>query len=153
MNPLAGGIAAAVGAVAEGIDRLVTSDDERLARKVESEKVQVDASKVAVDQTRADTERFSAENKVSEMNAQANIEEAKNGKGWRTRLGEVTAIAVGAYFIPQYVMASFIWSRQCLRTDTIVPYPVSGEDLLWLVALMLGYGTIKAYEKRAGLRK
>lgn len=148
-----GGISAAVGAVADGLDKLFTSDAERLSYKVASDTVKVESDKVQVDQTRANTERFSAENRVNEMNAQANIEEAKHGKGWRTRLGEVTAIAVGAYFIPQYVMASFIWARQCLRTDTIVPYPVSGEDLLWLVGLMLGYGGIKAYEKKAGLRR
>lgn len=91
------------------------------------------------------------EQELLKLQAQTNIEEAKNPNGasgsWRTLLGKILAISVGIYFIPQFIVATFLWVKISLATGKIDHYPVDASVLMQLVFSMLGLAGIKAYER------
>lgn len=136
---IGGGAAEVVKAVGGAADSLFTSDAERLQLKN--------------DNYRDETARFKEENRANILNAQANVEEAKRGFGWRTLLGYVVDVSVGMYFIPKYTLAAIFWTKLCWSTGTLHPYPVDSTELIQLVMTMLGFGGIKAWEKKQGVRK
>ena len=71
--------------------------------------------------------------------------------GWRPALGWICGIALGVYFIPQYIMASIIWVKLSWAAQTLVAFPI-GEPhgLLELVLGMLGLGALRTIEKIGG---
>lgn len=73
--------------------------------------------------------------------------------GWRPFIGWVCGVGLGVYFIPQYVMASYIWTKLVLASGEIVPYPVTADGLMELVLAMLGMGALRTVEKISGKAK
>ncbi len=73
--------------------------------------------------------------------------------GWRPFIGWVCGACLGLYFIPQYVLAAFLWGRQVIRTDELVPYPVGVDGLMELVLALLGMGMLRSVEKLGGKAK
>lgn len=73
--------------------------------------------------------------------------------GWRPFIGWICGISLGCYFIPQYVMGSYLWVRQCLMTGELVAYPLGTESLMKLVFALLGMASIRMVEKFGGRTK
>jgi hypothetical protein len=90
--------------------------------------------------------------------------------GWRPALGWVGAISLGIYYIPQFLMATIIWTKFAWSSTMaasggkslfdvgnavgIPPYPISDiKGLMELVLLLLGYGGMRTFEKLKGLSK
>jgi len=71
--------------------------------------------------------------------------------GWRPFIGWVCGIGLGAYFIPQYIMATVLWVRVCWAAQQIMPYPIpEPKGLLTLLTGMLGLGILRTIEKGMG---
>ena len=89
---------------------------------------------------------------------QINLQEAAHPSifvsGWRPAIGWVGAIALGCYFIPQYLLAAILWVKISWAAGTLVAFPI-GEPhgLLELVLGMLGLGALRAAEKIKGVAR
>lgn len=129
-------IAQPVEAIGNVLDSLFTSDEERLSK-------QEALAKLAQIPHVAQTE-------INKLEAQ---HRSVFVAGWRPSIGWVCAISLGAYYIPQYVLASILWVRVCWVAQTLSPYPVNADGLLELVLALLGLGSIRMLEKIAGKAK
>ena len=73
--------------------------------------------------------------------------------GWRPFIGWVCGVSLAAFYIPQFVMGSYMWVKICLAAGEITPYPMDDTGLMQLVLAMLGMAGIRTYEKVAGKSK
>jgi len=68
--------------------------------------------------------------------------------GWRPFIGWVAGVALAAFYIPQFIMASYLWVTMVLEAKTLLPYPeVNANHLFELIIGMLGLGALRTYEK------
>ena len=67
--------------------------------------------------------------------------------GWRPAIGWVCACSLASFYIPQFLIGSWLWVNACLEADKIVAYPLSADGLMSLVAALLGMGTLRTVEK------
>ena len=115
------------------LDELVTSDEERAAADMLMEQVK---------------------NKPKLAAIALNTAQARH-KNWfvaggRPALLWVAAIGLFQFYVPQYTMAAILWTRLSWNAQEILPYPVTPEGLLELVALAIGLGTIRHFGKKDG---
>lgn len=129
-------IAAPVTAVGNVLDNLFTSDDERLSRQEALAKL-AQIPHIAQQEV----------NKVEAAHRSVFV------AGWRPSIGWVCSISLGAYYIPQYALASILWVRVCWASQVLEPYPVNADGLTQLVLALLGMGGIRMLEKMAGKAK
>ncbi len=75
--------------------------------------------------------------------------------GWRPFIGYVLGISLALYFVPQYAVAAYVWwlAMSANEFTEMLPYPVSGDDLLELVAGMIGLATLRGIDKWFGRAK
>ena len=73
--------------------------------------------------------------------------------GWRPAIGWICAVSLGAYFIPKFLFASFLWVKTCIATNSIVTYPVNADGLVQLILALLGMGAIRMVEKLNGVAR
>lgn len=73
--------------------------------------------------------------------------------GWRPFIGWICGVCVGLYYVPQFVLAAYLWFIMCLAQNKILPYPIDPTSLMQLVYLMLGFGAYRMVEKVTGRRK
>ncbi len=81
-----------------------------------------------------------------------NIQEAKHRTifvaGWRPFIGWVCGFSIASYYIPQFVLASYLWIKICLDANELLPYPeINADSLFELVLAMLGMAGLRTYEK------
>jgi hypothetical protein len=124
-------------ALGKTLDGLFTSDDERLTHAEVMERLR---------QT------------PQSWQAQANLVDANSPwwfqRGWRPSYGWVGSISLFFYFVPQYVIASYLWTVMCLAQHKIIDFPISATPILELTGLLLGvYGTQRMVEKLNGVAK
>ena len=66
----------------------------------------------------------------------------------------VGAISLACYFIPQYVMAAILWTRQCWSANALAPFPIAEPaGLMELCALLLGVAGLRTIEKIKGVAR
>jgi hypothetical protein len=73
--------------------------------------------------------------------------------GWRPAIGWVAAVGLFFFYVPQYVMASWLWVKAVNEAGQLVPYPTSADGLLELVLALLGMGALRTVEKLQGRAK
>lgn len=73
--------------------------------------------------------------------------------GWRPFIGWVCGVCVGLYYIPQFILAAYLWTVMCLDKNALLPYPIDARNLMELVYLMLGFGFYRSVEKLTGTNK
>ena len=78
--------------------------------------------------------------------------------GWRPFIGWVGGASLACYFLPQYIIGSYMWAKLSLAAidaglTVLPPYPVSAEGLMELVLGMLGLGIMRSAEKLGGAAK
>lgn len=73
--------------------------------------------------------------------------------GWRPFVGWVCGICVALYYIPQFVLADYLWFTMCLAKKTIVDFPINPDSLMQLLWLMLGFGAYRTVEKVKGVSR
>lgn len=83
---------------------------------------------------------------------QINLAEAQHKSvfvaGWRPGIGWILAISLGAYYIPQFIVASILWVKTCWEVNQILPYPIKDiSGLTQLILGMLGLAGMRTIEK------
>ncbi len=66
--------------------------------------------------------------------------------GWRPMIGWTSGACIALYYVPQLILANFIWYTMCMSQHKILPFPIEPTDILNLVYLLLGFGTYKTIE-------
>ncbi len=56
-------------------------------------------------------------------------------------------MSLACYFIPQYVIGTYLWAKVSLAAGAVATFPVSAEGLMQLVVALLGMSTLRTYEK------
>lgn len=92
-----------------------------------------------------------AQNKLNEL-------ESKSSNfliaGWRPSLGWVCTISVALYYIPRFILGMSMWFLASYKTGTLQPMPEMGiQEVLGLVASMLGLGSLRTIEKIKDVHK
>ena len=129
-------IAEPVTAVGNVLDSLFTSDEERMTRAEALAKL-------------AQIPHI-AQQEINKLEAR---HRSIFVAGWRPAIGWVCAISLGAFYIPQYALASVLWVKMSWAASKLVAYPVTADGLLELVMALLGMGGIRMMEKMAGKAK
>ncbi len=123
-------------ALGDAISKLYTTDDERLSKQALLDRI--------------------AQN-LPLAQAEINKTEAVNPNwftsGWRPAVGWVCAASLGCFFIPQFVIGSYLWAKLSLLNNHIAPYPISAADLIALVTTLLGSSIIRTIDKIAKVAK
>jgi len=87
----------------------------------------------------------------NKLQTEINLAECKSSSlfvsGWRPFIGWVCGISLASFYIPQYILGSYLWARMCLDKNEILEYPLNTDGLMPLVTSMLGFGAIRMYEK------
>jgi len=125
-----------IGHVASGLDKLFTSDDERLSRTEAIERLKSKPHEV--------------------MGEISKIEAASRSvwvSGWRPGIGWVCGLSLALYFIPQYMTGAYMFTHTYMTTGEIIPYPVEPKAVLELVFSLLGLGALRTAEKIQGATK
>ena len=115
----------------------------------------------------SDNERLQAYNKTLEivtqphiMQAQNNIEDAKAARffqsGWRPFLGWMSGFCLMyAWFFKDLMLSIMVISMDTVAFTRLLPYlpRVDAGEMLTLVMALLGLGGLRTYEKFKGLTK
>jgi hypothetical protein len=130
-------IATPVEAIGNVLDKLFTSDEEKEHARYVMETLR---------------------QKPQELQIEINKLESQHRSifvaGWRPAIGWVLAISLGIYYIPQFATASYLWIWACIRSGSLVSYPISEiSGLLELVLAMLGMAGYRTVEKLSGRTK
>ena len=127
---IGGGIAEPIEAVGNVIHKLFKSEEEKLTH------MEVMARLAA---------------KPREAQAEINKLEAQHRSiwvaGWRPGIGWVCAICLAFYFIPQFVVGTYLWAKMCLAAQALYPYPVDASQLFEIVVALLGLASLRTVEK------
>ena len=125
-----------VGIVGDALDKLFTSDDERLSH--EEIKIRLDA-------------------KGAEIVGTAMVNDSKSGNwfqaGWRPFIGWIAGLGLAFYFLPQFILAAYMFVETYLRLGTIIDFPANPDALIQLVLALLGLGSLRTIEKVLGTNR
>lgn len=132
---LSGGASTVVDSVGGVLDNLFTSDEEREEAKRLMAVVQ--------DKPHQD-QRDIGKSLVAKAGAMS----------WHNALGWVCALAMAAFYLPQYSIGAFVWVKACAKVgwQTLPAYPVDASGLLELIVAMLGLAGKVTIERIAKVR-
>lgn len=137
-----GGIITAAESIGNVIDKFVETPEEKNAAEVIKQKLKNEPMLAQIEV-----------NKVEGQHSSWFV------AGWRPYIGWVAGTALAIYYIPQFLVATAMWFLLCWRAvyvygaETLPAYPISGADLLELVAAMLGLGVLRSIEKAIGVAR
>lgn len=123
-------IAKPIDAIGNALSKIVTTDKDRLAADQAMELLRQQPGILQVEI-----------NKLQMQSASIFM------AGWRPFIGWVGGISVGIFYIPQYVLSSYLWFSMSLEADKILPYPISSDSLMELIWLLLGFGVYHTVDR------
>jgi hypothetical protein len=59
---------------------------------------------------------------------------------WQPLIGWTAGACVLIYWVPQLVVADYIWATQCIRFQALIPFPIKPDEIYNLVWLLFGFG-------------
>ena len=124
-------------AIGDTVDKLFTSDDERLERQNELEKINRDYD---LQENKLISEQNIAQTEVNKIEASSN---SLFVAGWRPAIGWIGAIALFYQFIAYPLL---LW----LPLDKAPPAPLDYTMLYTLITGMLGIAGLRSYDKVKG---
>lgn len=130
---IGGGVVSAAEGVANVIDRFVETPDERRAAEAIKQKLMMRPAE--------------AQNEINKIEA---AHRSVFVAGGRPFILWTCGVSLAFYFIPQYALGAWLWTRQVLMSGELAPYPVSVDGLLELTLGMLGLGALRTVEKLQG---
>ena len=68
--------------------------------------------------------------------------------GWSPLLGWTCGFLILVYYLPQIVIATYVWWGACLDTGIVKPFPIKPDDILNLVYLLFGFGAHSIVSKK-----
>jgi hypothetical protein len=73
--------------------------------------------------------------------------------GWRPYIGWICGTSMAVYFLPMFIIGTYLWSRQVLISGTWVSPPDLGVgQIISLVGAMLGLSLLRTYEKKSDVQ-
>jgi hypothetical protein len=153
-NPAAEVAQGAVTGVLNGIGSAANSIREAITGKLDAD-----------GQAQFDLAFQSLTQKLQEGQQAINLADANSGSnfrgGWRPAIGWVCALSLGAYYIPQALMATVLWTIQCSAVmlaaqdigKVVLPgYPIifNVQEIMGLVASLLGLAGMRSWDKKNG---
>jgi hypothetical protein len=156
-NPAASVAQGAVSGVLNGIGSAANSLREAITGRLDAD-----------GQAKFDLEFQKLTQVLQEGQQAINLADAQSGSnfrgGWRPGLGWVCVFSLGFYYIPQAAIAAVLWGIQCSAVMWAAPdiskvllpvYPVAFnlQEILGLVASLLGLAGIRSYDKKNALDK
>lgn len=96
-----------------------------------------------------DKDRILAQSQLMSATQSAEVERLKTNEilaqsakfynsGWIATTGWTTGAMMILYWLPQLLVADYVWIGNCLATHTVLPFPISSNDIMQLVFLMFG---------------
>lgn len=67
---------------------------------------------------------------------------------WPALIGWTSGFCVALYYIPQLIIANYIWAKMSIEHNIIYPFPIPPDDILNLVYLLFGFGTYHLVKKK-----
>lgn len=126
-----------VDAVGKALDGLITSDEERATLQIALEKLRNEPGQLQVEL-----------NKIEAAHPSMFV------AGWRPGLGWVCVISLGIYYIPRFILTTYLWAAQVITDGALIPYPEAGVgDILALVGTLLGSSVLRTIEKQQGVAR
>ncbi len=61
--------------------------------------------------------------------------------GWIPVLGWTCGFLVLLYYAPQTIISTYVWGLKAIQTGNVDKFPMSPNDLLYLLGLLYGVGT------------
>ena len=133
---IGGGVVSAAEGVANVIDRFVETPDERRAAEAIKQKLMMRPAE--------------AQNEINKIEA---AHRSVFVAGGRPFILWICGVSLAFYFIPQYALGAWLWTRQMLMSGELAPYPVSADGVVELTLGMLGLGAFRTVEKLTGKAK
>ncbi len=130
---IGGGFVAAAEGVANVIDKFVETPEEKRAAEAIRQRLMM--------------RPVEAQNEINKIEA---AHRSPFVAGGRPFILWTCGVSLAFYFIPQYVLGAWLWTRQVLVAGALVPYPVSAEGLFELTLGILGLGALRTVEKLTG---
>lgn len=60
---------------------------------------------------------------------------------WQPSIGWTCGACVALYYVPQLLVANYIWAIECFSSGKVMQFPIDPSDILNLVYLLFGFGT------------
>lgn len=98
-----------------------------------------------------DKARIDAETRLTESENKIPLAQIENNKvsslssnlfnsAWQPAIGWTAGFCVFLYWVPQLVVANYIWACQCLVNHALMPFPILPDQIYNLVWLLFGFG-------------
>lgn len=106
-----------------------------------------------------DKERLEAEAKLKETELKPQLGQIENNRlliltgkffnsGWQPLIGWTSGFCVFLYWVPQLLLANYIWVNECLEVKSVVIFPIPSDDIYNLVWLLFGFGGYSLIKKK-----
>lgn len=106
-----------------------------------------------------DKEKLNAEEKLQSTIDKPVLSQLENNKimimsknffesAWPALIGWTSGFCVALYYIPQLIVANYIWAKTSIENNVIYPFPIPPDDILNLVYLLFGFGTYHLVKKK-----
>jgi hypothetical protein len=130
-------IATPIEAIGNVFDKLFTSDEEKAQAQAVLAKLAQRPGELQVEL-----------NKVEAAHRSIFVAGARPFIMW------VCGVSLASYYIPQFIMASVMWTIACYAAGKLVPYPITEvAGLMELTIAMLGLGGLRTIDKALGTSK
>lgn len=67
---------------------------------------------------------------------------------WPALTGWTAGFCIALYWIPQLLVTDYLWAIHSWRLGMVLPYPIDASDLMNLVYLVFGMGTLHIVKKK-----
>ena len=109
-----------------------------------------------------DKDRIEAETKRLDVSQKPQLAQIENNKlliltgklfntGWQPLIGWTSGACVFMYWVPQLVIANYVWGSQCLNEGKVIPFPILPDDIYNLVWLLFGFGSYSLIKRKLKL--
>ena len=119
-----------INAIKELVDVAFTSDEEKLDKHILMQRILQAPQMAQLEQNKVEAQHSS-----------------KYVAGWRPYIGYIAGTCIGLFYIPQLILANYLWYNECIRLQAMVPFPMSDKSLMELVYVLLGFGAYRTAEK------
>ena len=106
-----------------------------------------------------DKDRLEADNELQKIIQTPTIQQLNNNKimalsglffnnGWQSLTGWTAGFLILVYYFPQIIITEWIWASESFAKGTVVPFPLSADNIMQLVYLLFGFGVHSLAKRR-----
>lgn len=68
--------------------------------------------------------------------------------GWQPLIGWTSGFLILIYWLPQLVLANYLWMGNCLDAHKVLDFPIKPTDMMNLIYLLFGFGGYTLIQKK-----